>query len=71
MMVLPSVTWPSPPMTTWLPRLNETIVVPRYCSMGLFCYGLKDNLGAVMNFASSINPAVIPDVFIAPGQDIP
>lgn len=31
--ILPSVTWPSPPMATRLPRRTDRIVVPWYCSM--------------------------------------
>jgi hypothetical protein len=32
MIVLPMDTWPSPPMTTLLPRRTQRIVVPRNCS---------------------------------------
>ena len=29
--VSPRVTWPSAPITTWLPRRTDRTVVPRYC----------------------------------------
>src|SRR5690606_12694012 len=47
MMLLPSDTWPSPPITTLPLRRTERMVVPRYCSNVLF---LTSNLRSVSVF---------------------
>src|SRR5512143_252581 len=41
MTMLPSVTWPSPPRATSVPRRTERMVVPRYCSMRLIIDALS------------------------------